>query len=556
MAQQNRSGSNYLAPRVANHVPLTPLSLLDWAAKVYPDHTAVIHGTLRTSYREFDRRCRRLASALQTRGITPGATVAAMLPNIPAMLEAHHGVPMAGAVLNTINTRLDAGTIAYILDHGAAEVLLTDTEFAPVIGKALALAKRRPLVVDVADPLGPGGERLGELDYETLLTEGDPLFRWRWPEDEWESISLNYTSGTTGRPKGVLYHHRGAHQGALSNVLACQMQRHPVYLWTLPMFHCNGWRFPWTLPAIAGTSVCLRRVEPTEIFRAIQQHRVSHFCGAPLVLNMLASAPEARRISIDHAITAYVGGAAPPPAVISSLESIGIHVVHLYGLTETYGPSHYCAWQMEWDALDPYQRAQHTARQGVRYLTVDDSQVADPDTLAPVPQDGQTMGEIMLRGNSVMKGYLSDPEATEEAFRGGWLHTGDLAVWHADGYLEIKDRAKDIIISGGENISTIEVESTLYRHPAVLECAVVAAPSERWGETPCAFVTLRPNSGAVSAEELVRFCRQHLAGFKIPRHVLFEELPKTATGKVQKYLLRKRAAALADQDMVRSHSEG
>ena len=550
MELQGRPNGGYLAPRQANYVPLTPLSLLGWAARVYPGHTAVIHGEVRTSYREFESRCRRLASALRARGVRPGATVAAMLPNIPAMLEAHHGVPMLGAVLNAINTRLDPDTIAYILDHGKAEVLLTDTEFAPVIRAALAKARRRPLVVDIDDPLGPGGERLGGLDYEALLAEGDPDFAWRWPEHEWESISLNYTSGTTGRPKGVLYHHRGAHQGAFSNILACQMQRHPVYLWTLPMFHCNGWRFPWTLPAVAGTSVCLRRVEPAAIFQAIQRHRVSHFCGAPLVLNMLASAPEARTLTIDHAVTAYVGGAAPPAAVIAALERIGIRVVHLYGLTETYGPSHYCAWQPDWDGLDTEQRARYTARQGVRYPTIDDTRVADPETLEPVPQDGQTIGEILLRGNSVMKGYLDDPDATEEAFRGGWFHTGDLAVWHPDGYIEIKDRAKDIIISGGENISTIEVEGVLYRHPAVLECAVVAAPSERWGETPCAFVTLRAEAGEVGAEELQRFCRRHLAGFKIPRHVIFAELPKTSTGKVQKYLLRQRAASLTDADMA------
>ena len=550
MEHASRSHDDYLAPRQTNHVPLTPLSLLDWAVQVYPAHTAVIHGDVRYSYREFDARCRRLASALRARGVKPGATVAAMLPNVPAMLEAHHGVPMAGAVLNTINTRLDAGTIAYILDHGKAEVLLTDTEYAPVIREALAKAERRPLVVDVVDPLGPGGERLGELDYETLLAEGDPEFARRWPEDEWESIALNYTSGTTGRPKGVLYHHRGAHLGALSNILACQMPRHPVYLWTLPMFHCNGWRFTWTLPAVAGTSVCLRRVEPAAIFRAIQRHRVTHFCGAPLVLNMLASAPEAKTVKFEHSVTAYVGGAAPPAAVIAALERIGIHVVHLYGLTETYGPSHYCAWQEAWDALDAEQRAQHTARQGVRYVTVDDTRVANRETLEPVPKDGKTIGEILIRGNTVMKGYLNDPAATEEAFRGGWFHTGDLAVWHPDGYIEIKDRAKDIIISGGENISSIEVENALYRHPAVLECAVVAAPSERWGETPCAFVTLRPDAAPVTAEELLAFCRRHLAGFKIPRHVIFGELPKTSTGKVQKFLLRQRAASLTDADMV------
>ncbi|MDN3519656.1 acyl-CoA synthetase [Aquisalimonas lutea] len=534
-----------------NDVPLTPLSLLDWAASVYPDHPAVIHGARTTSYAEYDARCRRLASALLGRGIGAGQTVAVMLPNIPAMLEAHFGVPMAGALLNTINIRLDAGTVAFIIDHGEADALITDTEFAPVIREALERCERRPLVIDVADPEGPGGERLGALEYEDLLAEGDPGFRWQWPASEWDSISLNYTSGTTGNPKGALYHHRGAHQGAFSNIIACDMGRHPVYLWTLPMFHCNGWRFPWTLPAVAGTSVCLRRVEPAAIFAAIGAHRVSHFCGAPLVLNMLTSAPEARTATFEHPVTAYTGGAAPPSAVIGAMEAMGIHVVHLYGLTETYGPSHYCAWRAEWDALSPEEKARRTARQGVRYLSIEESMVADTDTLEPVPMDGATMGEIMVRGNSVMSGYLKNPDATDEAFRGGWYHTGDLAVWHPDGYLEIRDRAKDVIISGGENISTIEVEDVLYRHPAVLECAVVAAPSERWGETPCAFVTLRPDAEPPGAAELLAFCREHLAGFKIPRHVVFEELPKTSTGKIQKFVLRDRTAGLTDADMVR-----
>ncbi|MCC5810299.1 MAG: acyl-CoA synthetase [Ectothiorhodospiraceae bacterium] len=536
-----------LAP---NHVPLTPLSLLDWATTVYPEHTAVIHGEQHYSYAAYNLRCRRLASALQRRGARPGSTVAAMLPNIPAMLEAHYGVPMAGCVLNAINIRLDARTIAFILDHGEAQVLITDTGFSPVMKEALALTSRRLLVVDVDDPLGPGGERLGDLDYEALLAEGDGGFQWQWPASEMDTISLNYTSGTTGNPKGVLYHHRGAHQGAFSNIIACQMARHPTYLWTLPMFHCNGWRFPWTLPAVAGTSVCLRAVDPAEIFRSIQANKVTHFCGAPLVLNMLCNAPEAASLKLGHEVTAYVGGAAPPAAVISALERIGIHVVHLYGLTETYGPSHYCAWQSEWDDLDVNKRAEKTARQGVRYLTIEDSMVADPKTLEPVQMDGRTMGEIMVRGNSVMTGYLKNPDATAEAFRGGWYHTGDLAVWHPDGYLEIKDRAKDVIISGGENISTIEVEGILYAHPAVLEAAVVAAPSERWGETPCAFVTLRPGKQA-TAEEIIAYCRDNMAHFKVPRHIIFGELPKTSTGKIQKFVLRDQAAELKDDAAVK-----
>ena len=534
-----------------SEVPLTPLSMLDWAVTVYPDHPAIIHGDRVTSYAQYAARCRRLASALQARGIAPGQTVATVLPNIPPMLEAHFGVPMAGCVLNTINTRLDARTIGFIIDHGEADALLTDTEFAPMVREALEHCQRSPLVIDVDDPEGPGGERLGSIEYEALVAEGDPGLRWQWPESEWDSISLNYTSGTTGNPKGALYHHRGAHQGAYSNIIACEMGRHPVYLWTLPMFHCNGWRFPWTLPAVAGTSVCLRRVEPAAIFDAIGRHKVSHFCGAPLVLNMLSSAPEAKTARFEQTITAYTGGAAPPAAVIGALEAMGIHVIHLYGLTETYGPSHYCAWKTAWDTLPLEEQARRAARQGVRYLSIEESIVADADTLEPVPMDGETMGEIMVRGNSVMTGYLKNPTATAEAFRGGWYHTGDLAVWHPDGYLEIRDRAKDVIISGGENISTIEVEDALYNHPAVLECAVVAAPSERWGETPCAVIALRPDVGAPSAKDIVAFCRERLAGFKIPRHVLFDDLPKTSTGKIQKFVLRERVQELRDEQMVR-----
>ncbi len=539
-----------------NHVPLTPLSLLDWAVTVYPRQTAVIYGDQRMDYAQYDARCRRLASALTRRGLKPGQTVAAMLPNIPPMLEAHFGVPMAGGILNTINIRLDARAIAFILDHGEAKVLLTDTAFAPVIREALSLVKHKPLVVDIHDALGPGGEALGDVDYETLLSEGDAGFRWQWPASEMDTISLNYTSGTTGNPKGVLYHHRGAHQGAFSNIIACQMGQQPTYLWTLPMFHCNGWRFPWTLPAVAGTSVCLRAVDPTEIFRLLQAEQVTHFCGAPLVLNMLCNAPEAETLSLEQAVTAYVGGAAPPASVIGALERIGIHVVHLYGLTETYGPSHYCAWQSEWDTLNTDARADQTARQGVRYLTIEDSMVADPETMEPVPMDGQTLGEIMVRGNSVMSGYLKNPDATKEAFRGGWYHTGDLAVWHPDGYLEIKDRAKDIIISGGENISTIEVEGILYRHPSVLEAAVVSAPSERWGETPCAFITLKPGREETTAEEIIAWCKDNLAGFKVPRHIIFGELPKTSTGKIQKFVLRDQANDLDDSRVAHRSSKG
>ena len=530
-----------LDKNAANFVPLSPLGFLLRSAAVYPNRTAVIHGERRYSWRQTLQRCRRLASALRAQGIGRGDTVALMAPNVPEAFEAHFGVPMAGAVLNALNIRLDAETIAFILKHGGAKVLITDTEFAPVIGRALALVDEKPLVIDIADPLGPGGERLGTLDYEAFIAAGDPGFPEVMPNDEWDAIALNYTSGTTGNPKGVVYSHRGAYLNALGNVLVWGMRQHPVYLWTLPMFHCNGWCFPWTVTAQAGTHVCLRRVEPAAIYEAIEREGVTHMCGAPVVMNMLLNA---RNEALPRPVEMMTAGSAPPAVVIDGMEALGFRITHVYGLTEVYGPSVVCAWHDEWDALSSDERARLKARQGVRYPVLEGLMVADPQSLAPVPQDGATMGEIFMRGNIVMKGYLKNEKATEEAFAGGWFHTGDLAVQHPDGYVEIKDRSKDIIISGGENISTIEVEDVLYRHPAVLEAAIVARPDPDWGETPCAFVTLKEGAEA-DAAEIIAFCRARLAHFKAPRHVVFGPLPKTSTGKIQKFVLRERAKASA-----------
>ena len=518
----------------ANFVPLSPIGFLLRAAAVYPERTAVIHGERRHTWKQSLERCRRLASALRAHGVRAGDTVAVMAPNVPEAFEAHFGVPMAGAVLNALNIRLDAQAIAFILGHGGAKILITDTEFAPVIGRALALLDKKPLVVDIADPLGPGGPRLGSFDYEAFLAQGDPHFRELTPQDEWEAISLNYTSGTTGNPKGVVYHHRGAYLNALGNLLVRGMRQHPVYLWRLPMFHCNGWCFPWTVTALAGTHVCLRRVEAASVYEGIERHGVTHLCGAPVVMNMLLNARNER---LPRPVDLMTAGAAPPAAVIGGMEALGFRITHVYGLTETYGPAVSCAWHDEWDALPAPERARLKARQGVAYPVLDGLMVADPQTLAPVPRDGATMGEVFMRGNIVMKGYLKNPRATEEAFAGGWFHSGDLGVAHPDGYIEIKDRSKDIIISGGENISTIEVEDVLYRHPAVLEAAVVARPDAEWGETPCAFVTLKEGAAAEAAE-IIAFCRANLAHFKAPRHVVFGPLPKTSTGKIQKFVLR------------------
>src|SRR3954447_1773159 len=525
----------------ANYVPLSPIGFLRRSAQIYPNRTAVIHGDRRYTWREALERCRRLASALAKHGIGRGDTVALMAPNVPEAFEAHFGVPMAGAVLNALNIRLDADTIAFILKHGEAKILITDTEFAPVIGPAVAQLDRKPLVIDIADPVGPNGsylgEKLGSIDYESFLAEGDPDFAELTPDDEWEAIALNYTSGTTGNPKGVVYHHRGAYLNALGNILVWGMPQHPVYLWTLPMFHCNGWCFPWTVTALAGTHVCLRRVEAGAIYDAIEREAVTHLCGAPVVMNMLLNAGNQ---PLSRPVNMMTAGAAPPAPGVGGMEGLGFKITHVYGLTEVYGPATVCAWHDEWDGLSDDQRARLKARQGVAYPVLEGLTVADPQTLEPVPADGASMGEIFFHGNIVMKGYLKNPKATEEAFAGGWFHSGDLAVMHPDGYIEIKDRSKDIIISGGENISTIEVEDVLYRPPAVLEAAVVARPDPQWGETPCAFVTVK-DGAAADAADIIAFCRQHMARFKAPRHVVFGPLPKTSTGKIQKFVLREKA---------------
>ena len=535
----------------ANFTPISPLSFLERTAEVYPQRTAVVHGSLRRTWGQVYERCRRLASALRQAGLGKGDTVAVMLPNVPPMVEAHFGIPMAGAVLNTLNTRLDPEAIAFMLDHGEARAVIVDPEFASVMQKAIAMRKEaRPLlVIDAEDALFTGtAQRIGSVTYEEFVAKGDPAFAWELPADEWDAIALNYTSGTTGNPKGVVYHHRGAAINAISNILEWDLPKHPVYLWTLPMFHCNGWCFPWTVAARAGVNVCLRKVEARAMADAIREYGVTHYCGAPIVHGMLVNAPDELKQGLPRGVKAMVAGAAPPASLIEGMETLGFDLTHVYGLTEVYGPATACAKHEEWDRLDIGERARLNARQGVRYHLQRSARVLDPQTLRPVPWDGETMGEIMFRGNITMKGYLKNAKATQEAFAGGWYHTGDLAVQYPDGYIKIKDRSKDIIISGGENISSIEVEDVLYRHPEVLAAAVVAKADAKWGETPCAFVELKAGS-KLSAEDVVAHCKKHLAGFKVPRAVVFGELPKTSTGKIQKFELRKKAGSAAAIDV-------
>jgi fatty-acyl-CoA synthase len=525
----------------ANHQPLTPLTFLERSAAVFPDRVAVIHGAGRWTYRDLYARARRLASALARHGIGRGDTVAVMFANTPAMIECHYGVPMAGAVLNAMNTRLDPATIAFMLDHGEAKVVITDREFSKIMQPALEASSAAPLVIDYDDAEFSGpGERLGSMDYEAFLAAGDPDFAWSMPRDEWDAIALNYTSGTTGDPKGVVYHHRGAYLLALGNVVTGEMGKHPVYLWTLPMFHCNGWCFPWSISVASGTHVCLRQVRAKPIFDAIADHGVTHLCGAPIVMSTLLNAPDSDKRPLPRTVEFFTAAAPPPEAVLAAMKAAGFNVTHLYGLTEVYGPAVVNDWHPEWDARPAAEQAALKSRQGVRYPVLEAFDVLDPDTMAPVPADGATIGEAMFRGNVVMKGYLKNPSATAAAFAGGWFHSGDLGVKHPDGYVQLKDRSKDIIISGGENISSIEVEDALYKHPAVQAAAVVAKPDEKWGETPCAFVELKP-SEMVGPEELLAWCRQNLASYKMPRHIVFAELPKTSTGKIQKFKLREMA---------------
>ncbi|MFN9479879.1 MAG: acyl-CoA synthetase [Betaproteobacteria bacterium] len=533
----------------ANYAPLSPLGFLERSGTVFPTLPAVIHGELHRSWGEVYARCRQLADALARRGLGRGDTVAVMLPNTPEMIEAHFGIPMAGCVLNAINTRLDAASIAFMLEHGEAKLFIVDREFEAVARQALALLANPPPVIDVLDSQYDGaGEPFGETDYEALLTTGDPGFAWQPPGDEWDAIALNYTSGTTGNPKGVVYSHRGAYTNAVANVLVWAMPHHPVYLWTLPMFHCNGWCFPWTVAAMAGVNVCLRRLDAKTILDAIRMHRVTHYCGAPIVQSMLVNAAPELKAGIAHRVHAMVAAAAPPASMIEGMDRMGFDLTHVYGLTEVYGPATVCAKQPDWAALDVGERAMKNGRQGVRYTLEEAVAVLDPDTMQPVPWDGQTIGEVMFRGNIAMRGYLKNEKATAEAFKGGWFHSGDLAVVHPDGYLRIKDRSKDIIISGGENISSIEVEDVLYRHPAVLAAAVVAQTDAKWGEVPCAFVELREDA-QVTAEELLAHCRRHLAGFKLPKAIVFGPLRKTSTGKIQKFVLRQQAKSAAAIDV-------
>jgi len=528
----------------ANYQPLTPLGFLERAAAVFPGHTAIIHGPLRRSYAEFYARARRLGSALAKLGIKRADTVSVFLANTPAMLECHYGVPMCKAVLNTLNTRLDATIIAFSLDHADAKVVIADREFSKVMKEALTLCKVKPLVIDYDDPEYTGaGERLGTIEYEDFIAQGDANYAWAMPDDEWDAITLNYTSGTTGDPKGVVYHHRGAHLLSVGNVVTCSMGKHPVYLWTLPMFHCNGWCFPWSISVTAGTHVCLRAVRAAAMYDAIASHKVTHLCGAPIVMATLLNAPTQEKKPLPHVVEFFTAAAPPPEAVLAAMKEAGFNVTHLYGLTECYGPAVVNDWHTEWNALAPDAQAVKKARQGVRYGALEALDVLDPEAMTPVKRDGEALGEVMMRGNVVMKGYLKNKASTEKAFAGGWFHTGDLGVMHPDGYIQLKDRSKDIIISGGENISSIEVEDALYKHPAVMAVAVVAKPDDKWGETPCAFIELKPDTQA-STDELMQWCRKHLASYKCPRYIVFADIPKTSTGKIQKFKLREMAKAV------------
>jgi fatty-acyl-CoA synthase len=528
----------------ANHFPLTPISFLHRTARTYPDHIAVIHGEIRRTWESTADRCSRLASGLAQQGIKAGDTVSIISPNIPEMFEAHFGIPMLGAVLNPLNTRLDPDSLAYILEHGESKALITDTEYSSVVSRALKKIKRDILIIDIDDPTSSGGERLGSKLYEELLDEGRAPFSLHVPEDEWDAISLNYTSGTTGKPKGVVYHHRGAYLNALSNIVGWDMGHHPVYLWTLPMFHCNGWCFPWSIAAVGGTNVCLRSVNAVNIYTAIENHKVTHFCGAPIILNLLIDSPKALQCNINHKVNVMTAASPPPPSILKQMESLGFAVTHVYGLTETYGPAAICAWNPEWNTLPAEEQAKLKSRQGVAYHVLEDLKILDPETLSPTQQDNEAVGEAMFRGNIVMKGYLKDPEATQTAFSGGWFHSGDLGVTHNDGYIELKDRSKDIIISGGENISSIEIENVLYQHPGISEAAVVARPDPVWGETPCAFVSLKNSNQALDENDLIEYCKNHLASYKVPKRIIFGDLPKTSTGKMQKFKLRADAKHL------------
>jgi fatty-acyl-CoA synthase len=534
-----------LDKNTANYTPLSPLSFMERAASVYPQHIAVVHGEIRHTWAQTYSRCRALASALRRRGIAPGDTVATMLPNIPAMYEAHFGIPMAGIILHTLNYRLDAQVLAFMLQHGQAKAILVDPEYASVIKDALSRWDNDVLIIDVADATFEGGESIGEIQYEDFLKQGDDEFAWALPADEWQAISLNYTSGTTGNPKGVVYHHRGAYLNAVSNIMSWNLTAHPVYLWTLPMFHCNGWCFPWTIAAVNGTNVCLRGVRDEPIYNLIKSEKVTHLCGAPVVLSLIANAGDELKAGVDHTVNIMTAASAPSPTILEAMERLKFNVTHTYGLTETYGPAVVCAWHEHWSALPIVEQAAYKSRQGVRYPMLEGLMVADPVTLEPVRKNGEMIGEIFFKGNIVMKGYLKNPQATAEALSGGWFHSGDLAVCHDDGYIEIKDRSKDVIISGGENISSIEIENILYRHPAVMEVAVVARNDEKWGETPCAFVSLKAGMAA-SEQDIIGYCRDNMARFKVPKNVVFGPLAKTSTGKVQKFLLRTMANELND----------